>query len=69
MNIGIVGATGFLGTYLTEYFSKLGKYNIIALARDSSKAVINNIDWIIGDLCSEFTCKELIEKSDISSKC
>jgi UDP-glucose 4-epimerase len=65
MNIGITGAAGYLGTYLTKYFSKSREHNIYGLTRDLDKVNINNINWIIGDLSFEKTCKELIEKSDV----
>ena len=65
MNIGIIGATGFLGNYIIKYLSKMKKYNLYGLSRSSKLRKTNNIKWIVGDLSSKYTCNDLIEKSDI----
>jgi len=37
MNVLVTGATGFIGKHLVEDLSKLGKYNIFCLVRNSNK--------------------------------
>ena len=65
MNIGITGATGFLGDYLINYFSKSKEYNIYGLSREKDRASNKRINWIIGDLSSGNVCKKLIDVSDV----
>ena len=65
MNIGIIGATGFLGNYIVEHLSKMKKFNLFGLSRSSQLGKTKNIKWIVGDLKSKRTCNDLIEKSDI----
>ena len=65
MNIGITGASGFLGSYLTESLSKTKEHNIYGLSRNKDRVNSKNIKWIIGDLSSKKVCKNLINVSDI----
>jgi len=66
MNVGIIGATGFLGSYLADYLCGTTKYNIHGFTR---KPMLNknnyNINWMIGNLSSEYDCKEFIKNVDI----
>ena len=67
MNVGITGATGFLGTYLINYLNKNNNYNIYGLTRNSVNLNKNgkNINWIIGNLSSSYDCLEFIKKVDV----
>ncbi|OGU60061.1 MAG: hypothetical protein A2X64_07650 [Ignavibacteria bacterium GWF2_33_9] len=67
MNIGIIGATGFLGSYLLDYLCRINKYNIHGFSRNpmSLNKKNSNINWIIGNLSSEYDCKEFIKNVDI----
>lgn len=65
MNIGITGATGFLGSYFIDYLLKKDKYNIWALTRKPIKSANKKLNCIIGNLLSEYDCKEFIKNIDI----
>ncbi len=64
MNIGITGATGFLGSYLIDYLINKGNYNIKALSQIPVKKT-NNINWQIGDLNSQYDCENFIQDVDV----
>jgi len=68
MNIGITGASGFIGNYLLKYLSKNKNYKLYALTRTKTPFCFteyDNVIWKIGDLCSKKVCEEFIMELDI----
>lgn len=68
MNIGITGASGFLGSYLLKYLAKLEKYKLYALTRTVSSEKIKtdgNVVWIKGDLGSSQDCADFVQNLDL----
>ena len=65
MNIGITGATGFLGSYLIKYLIENYSYQITALSRNAVNSDLSKVKWLIGDLSSEYDCKNFVENIDV----
>jgi len=67
MNVGITGATGFIGSYLLEHFSEKAGISIRALARTlsvHSHGHDGRVKWIAGDLNSPALCADFVEGLD-----
>ncbi|TWT53246.1 UDP-glucose 4-epimerase [Rubripirellula amarantea] len=70
VNIGITGATGFLGHHLIETFAAQG-HSIVAWSRDpdtvklKGKAANADITWIRGRLGDQQASDELARRSDV----
>ena len=68
MKIGITGATGFLGSYLLEYFMRQQKYTIKALTRTiplANPSKRGSVNWRQGDLGSVKTCDRFVRDLDV----
>ena len=68
IQIGITGATGFLGSYLTGYLHSRGLYSIRALTRSlkSGRAYeLERVKWVQGDLASRVDCEEFVDRLDV----
>jgi UDP-glucose 4-epimerase len=65
MNIGITGATGFIGSYLINYL-KNKEYKLCGFSRKAFSSDDNdNLSWFIGDLASSYDCEKFVEKVDV----
>ena len=63
MNLGITGATGFIGSYLLGYLAEKTTFRIRALARTLSHDTSRHngrIEWMAGDLNSPTICTDFI---------
>ncbi|HPZ08747.1 MAG TPA: NAD-dependent epimerase/dehydratase family protein [Candidatus Eremiobacteraeota bacterium] len=68
MNIGITGASGFIGSYLLKYLTGNKNYTIHALSRGMTCPLPleqDQIIWKKGDICSRQTCEEFIKDLDV----
>jgi UDP-glucose 4-epimerase len=68
MNIGITGATGFLGSYLLNYFLKNNNYNLRTLTRTIHLANLcdnGKVSWQCGNLSSIKTCEDFVQGLDV----
>lgn len=67
MNLGITGATGFIGSYLLQYLTKHTDFTIKALARTLSNDTHDHhgrIAWLAGDLNSPALCADFVNAVD-----
>ena len=67
MNLGITGATGFIGSYLLDYLAEKTALSIKALARTLSNDTHSHdgrIKWMAGDLNSPAVCADFVEGMD-----
>jgi UDP-glucose 4-epimerase len=61
--IGITGATGFMGDYLSRHLLDTGRYRIRALSRSPADGgvVADGMSWLRGDLTSPRDCEEFAD--------
>ena len=53
MRVLVTGASGFVGTTLVDYFSKMADVSVVAMVRSSRDVCINtNIEFRVGEICS-----------------
>lgn len=69
-NVVIIGAGGFIGTNLSIYLAKTGKYNLILVDRNDNfepirKLNLLNIDYVISDCESKDDFKKITKNSEI----
>lgn len=68
MNIGITGATGFLGSYLLDYFVQNDFHTLRALTRTmplENRCDEGKVSWRRGDLNSIKTCEDFVRDLDV----
>lgn len=68
MNIGITGATGFIGSYLLGFLARNGGLRIKALARTLShdaETFAGCVSWSKGDLQSSADCADFVSGLDV----
>jgi len=65
MNIGITGATGFLGSYFVQYLLKNPLYKILAFTRKPVESYSENLKIIVGDLASDYDCEMFVKNIDV----
>ena len=67
MNVGITGATGFIGSYLLPWLARDGALRIKAITRTLSHDVETfggHVTWLKGDLNSSADCADFAEGLD-----
>ena len=65
MNIGVTGATGFLGSYFVKYLLKNPDYKVWAFTRKALDSADENLKYIVGDIASEYDCEQLVKNIDV----
>ncbi|MFH4307696.1 NAD-dependent epimerase/dehydratase family protein, partial [Acinetobacter baumannii] len=50
MNILITGSSGFVGSYLCEYFTTMPEYSVLAQTRKNTQKLSNDIKTITFDI-------------------
>ena len=68
MKICVLGATGFMGSCLTKYFSCVEGIDLCAVSRtfrSSPLSHVGRMQWIRGDLISLDLCREIVSHNDV----
>jgi UDP-glucose 4-epimerase len=68
ISIGITGATGFLGSYLSKRLLALGDYRVRCLTRTlalQSESVGTSLIWMQGDLHQPIDCADFVRGVDV----
>ena len=68
MNLGITGATGFIGSYLLDFLARKSDLPIRALARTLSRDADlsdRRVAWMKGDLSSPADCIDFVQDLDV----
>jgi UDP-glucose 4-epimerase len=68
MNLGITGATGFIGSYLVDFLMRQSGLRVKALARTlprDADSVGGRVAWIKGDLNSSADCVDFVRDLDV----
>ncbi|OWX67613.1 UDP-glucose 4-epimerase, partial [Acinetobacter baumannii] len=59
MNILITGSSGFVGSYLCEYFTTMPEHSVLAQTRKNTQKLCNNIKTITFDINDDLTSLDL----------
>ncbi|EPQ6486777.1 NAD-dependent epimerase/dehydratase family protein, partial [Acinetobacter baumannii] len=59
MNILITGSSGFVGSYLCEYFTAMPEHSVLAQTRKNTQKLCNNIKTITFDINDDLTSLDL----------
>ncbi|MFZ3231138.1 MAG: NAD(P)-dependent oxidoreductase [Pseudobdellovibrio sp.] len=63
--ICIIGATGFIGSHLINYFNQYTNYRVKSLTRKNKQLSTQNITWVEGDILKPSTLVNFIEENSI----
>jgi len=67
MIIGITGANGFIGRYVTEQLAASSKYKLVVVIRSSDSAAYfrsKGVSVLVGDLREQLVCQRLVDQVD-----
>jgi UDP-glucose 4-epimerase len=68
MNVGITGATGFIGSHLVNYFAAYKEVKLICLTRRMQpwmSGVIGGVTWLQGELESTDDCSTFVSRCEV----